>query len=62
MKEKVNVLADMDYSLHNIDVAADFVKLNGIQLIMTDLNATDEILRAAVAISLVTAMQNNQKV
>jgi len=61
-KEKVAILVDMEYSVHNLDVAADFVKLGGIQLIKSDLNSTLDELRASVAMTLGSAMQNNPDV
>lgn len=58
-KEKIALLNEMEYSLHNLDVARDFVTLHGIQLILPDLNSTNLNLRSAVAVALGTAMQNN---
>ncbi|KAI1307229.1 Nucleotide exchange factor SIL1 [Halotydeus destructor] len=61
--EKRAILMDLEFNLHKIDAANDFVKMGGLDLIIPDLNVTyDADLRALVAMTLGTAMQNNPPV
>ncbi|RWS03052.1 nucleotide exchange factor SIL1-like protein [Dinothrombium tinctorium] len=61
-EQKISILQDIEYHIHHIDVAIDFIKLNGLKLILPDLNNSDSSVRAMVALTLGSAMQNNVKV
>ncbi|XP_013782819.1 nucleotide exchange factor SIL1-like [Limulus polyphemus] len=60
--EKLDILQDLEYLVHQYDVAQDFIKLGGLQLVSPDLNITDEKVRELVAFTIGSAMQGNPKV
>ncbi|XP_074642381.1 nucleotide exchange factor SIL1-like [Tubulanus polymorphus] len=60
--DKLTILEDLEYHLHQIDNAQDFVKMGGLELLMKDLNNTDESVRSHVALVLGSSMQNNPRV
>ncbi len=60
--QKLSILYDIEYLVHSIDVAQDFVKLNGIDLLLGDLNSTNSHLRAQIAFTIGSAMNANPKV
>ncbi|XP_076372663.1 sil1 nucleotide exchange factor isoform X1 [Tachypleus tridentatus] len=61
-REKLGILQDLEYLVHQYDVAQDFVKLGGLQLVSPDLNITDEKVRELVVFTIGSAMQGNPKV
>ncbi|KAI0229250.1 Nucleotide exchange factor SIL1 [Lamellibrachia satsuma] len=56
------ILTDLEYYLHQIDNAQNFVNLGGLQLIMRDLNHTSEVIRSETALVLGSSVQGNPKV
>jgi nucleotide exchange factor SIL1 len=60
--QKLSILYDIEYLVHSIDLAQDFVKLNGIDLLLGDLNSTNSNLRAQIAFTIGSAMNSNPKV
>jgi len=60
--EKLSLLYDIEYLVHSIDVAQDLVKLDGINLLLPDLNSTNSYLRAQIAFTIGSAMNANPKV
>ena len=61
-QEKINVLNEIEYLVHQYDVARDFIKLGGLQMILPDLNSTNDQLKAQIAFTLGSAMQGNPQV
>lgn len=62
-EERVLILEDLDYYLHQIDNARDFVALGGMNLIIKEaLNSHSEILRERAAILFAGAVQSNPEV
>lgn len=62
IEEKLSILYDIEYLVHSIDLAQDLVKLNGIELLLGDLNSTNSNLRAQIAFTIGSAMNANPKV
>ena len=62
LDEKFVLLSDIEYLVHSIDIGQDLVKLNGIQLLLSDLNSTDSRLRAQIAFTIGSAMTGNPRV
>ena len=61
--EKLVLLEDLDYYMHQIDNAQDFVSLNGVgKIILPALRSSEENLIAKGAILLGSASQANTKV
>ena len=43
-EEKITILKDLEYSVHQYDVSKDFIKMNGLDILKDDfLNSSDEI-------------------
>ena len=61
-EEKIHVLNDIEYLVHQYDVARDFIKLGGLEMILPDLNSTNDQLKAQIAFTLGSAMQGNPQV
>lgn len=59
---KVPVLLDLEFLLHQYDLAQDFVKMGGINLLLPDFNSTESRIRSLVASTLGSAMQGNPRV
>ena len=63
LEEKLVILEDLDYYMHQIDNAQDFVTLNGLnKIILPALRSSEEDLVAQGAIVLGSASQANTKV
>jgi len=63
LEEKLTILEDLDYYMHQIDNAQDFVTLNGLnKIILPALRSSEEDLVAKGAIVLGSASQANTKV
>ncbi|RWS01697.1 nucleotide exchange factor SIL1-like protein [Dinothrombium tinctorium] len=61
-EQRINILNNIEYLIHDYDVALDFVKLNGLKLILPDLNNSDYRCKEIIAKTLGSAAQNNVKV
>ena len=61
-EEKIHALNEIEYLVHQYDVARDFIKLGGLQMILPDLNSTNDQLKAQIAFTLGSAMQGNPQV
>lgn len=59
---KVPILQDLEFLLHQYDLAQDFVKMGGIDLLLPDFNSTESRVRSLVASTLGSAMQGNPRV
>ena len=63
LDSKLVILEDLDYYMHQIDNAQDFVTLNGLnKIILPSLRSSEEDLVAKAAILLGSASQANTKV
>lgn len=60
--EKVEILQNLEYIVHQYDVAQDFVKMGALDLLIPDLNSTNAKIRSLIAFTLGSAMQGNPKV
>lgn len=56
------ILTDLEYYLHQIDNAQNFVTLGGLECVMRDLNHTSEVIRSETAVVLGSAVQGNPRV
>ncbi|KAK2180925.1 hypothetical protein NP493_420g05009 [Ridgeia piscesae] len=56
------ILADLEYYLHQIDNAQNFVTLGGLECVMRDLNHTAQVIRSETALVLGSAVQGNPRV
>lgn len=61
-KDRLSLLTDLEYYVHQIDNARNFADMDGILLVVRDLNSTDEEVRAEAALVLASAVQSNPKV
>lgn len=61
-EEKIVLLTELEYYVHQYDNAVDFTKAGGMTLALSALNSTNEKVRTAAAFLLGSAMQSNPKV
>lgn len=59
---KEPLLRDLEYLVHQYDTAVDFIRMDGLLVIVPDLNSTSETLRELVAFTLGSALQGNPQV
>ncbi|XP_054168646.1 nucleotide exchange factor SIL1-like, partial [Oppia nitens] len=62
IEDKLTLLTDMEFLVHSIDIGRDLIDLKAIPLLLSDLNSTDNQLRAQIAFTLGSAMNSNPKV
>ncbi|XP_062443133.1 nucleotide exchange factor SIL1 isoform X2 [Rhea pennata] len=62
LDEKVAALYDLEYYVHQVDNAKDFLSLGGLQLVINALNSTEAILKEHAAFVLGAALSSNPKV
>uniref|UniRef100_A0A8B9QMB1 Nucleotide exchange factor SIL1 n=1 Tax=Apteryx owenii TaxID=8824 RepID=A0A8B9QMB1_APTOW len=62
LDEKVAALYDLEYYVHQVDNAKDFLSLGGLQLVINGLNSTEAILKEHAAFVLGAALSSNPKV
>lgn len=60
--DKITMFNDLEYYVHQIDNAVDFVAMGGFLLVIPSLNSSDDEVRASAAFLLGSAMQSNPKV
>ncbi|EEC05265.1 sil1, putative [Ixodes scapularis] len=58
---KEPLLRDLEYLVHQYDTAVDFIRMDGLLVIVPDLNSTSETLRELVAFTLGSALQGLQE-
>lgn len=61
-QERLAILSDLEYYLHQIDNAKNFADMGGLQLVISDLNSTDRDVRNEAALVLSSAVQSNPAV
>uniref|UniRef100_A0A0K8RCD7 Nucleotide exchange factor SIL1 n=1 Tax=Ixodes ricinus TaxID=34613 RepID=A0A0K8RCD7_IXORI len=59
---KEPLLRDLEFLVHQYDTAVDFIRMDGLLVIVPDLNSTSETLRELVAFTLGSALQGNPQV
>ncbi|NXA39744.1 SIL1 factor, partial [Eudromia elegans] len=62
LDEKVAALYDLEYYVHQVDNAKDFLSLGGLQLVISGLNSTEAVLKEHAAFVLGAALSSNPKV
>ncbi|XP_065411951.1 nucleotide exchange factor SIL1 isoform X2 [Chrysemys picta bellii] len=62
LDEKVAALYDLEYYVHQVDNAKDFLSLGGLQLVINGLNSTEPVLKEHAAFVLGAALSSNPKV
>ncbi|KGL85376.1 Nucleotide exchange factor SIL1, partial [Tinamus guttatus] len=62
LDEKVAALYDLEYYVHQVDNAKDFLSLGGLQLVINGLNSTEATLKEHAAFVLGAALSSNPKV
>uniref|UniRef100_A0A8C8SKT9 Nucleotide exchange factor SIL1 n=1 Tax=Pelusios castaneus TaxID=367368 RepID=A0A8C8SKT9_9SAUR len=62
LDEKVAALYDLEYYVHQVDNAKDFLSLGGLQLVINGLNSTEHVLKEHAAFVLGAALSSNPKV
>ncbi|NXL84485.1 SIL1 factor, partial [Alectura lathami] len=62
LDEKVAALYDLEYYVHQVDNAKDFLSMGGLQLVIEGLNSTEAILKEHAAFVLGAALSSNPKV
>ncbi|KFV75342.1 Nucleotide exchange factor SIL1, partial [Struthio camelus australis] len=62
LDEKVAALYDLEYYVHQVDNAKDFLSLGGLQLVINGLNSTEAVLKEHAAFVLGAALSSNPKV
>ncbi|CAH1780538.1 unnamed protein product [Owenia fusiformis] len=61
-KEKIEILTDLEYHLHQIDNAQVFSDMGGLRLLIASVNHTDVELQTHAAVTLGAAVQSNPQV
>ncbi|NWX85616.1 SIL1 factor, partial [Nothoprocta pentlandii] len=62
LDEKVAALYDLEYYVHQVDNAKDFLSLGGLQLVINGLNSTEAVIKEHAAFVLGAALSSNPKV
>ncbi|XP_042645954.1 nucleotide exchange factor SIL1 isoform X2 [Tyto alba] len=62
LDEKVAALYDLEYYVHQVDNAKDFLSMGGLQLVIGGLNSTEAALKEHAAFVLGAALSSNPKV
>ncbi|NXJ13741.1 SIL1 factor, partial [Odontophorus gujanensis] len=62
LDEKVAALYDLEYYVHQVDNAKDFLSMGGLRLVIEGLNSTEAILKEHAAFVLGAALSSNPKV
>ncbi|XP_030314853.1 nucleotide exchange factor SIL1 [Calypte anna] len=62
LDEKVAALYDLEYYVHQVDNAKDFLSMGGLQLVIHGLNSTEAVLKEHAAFVLGAALSSNPKV
>ncbi|XP_053935780.1 nucleotide exchange factor SIL1 [Cuculus canorus] len=62
LDEKVAALYDLEYYVHQVDNAKDFLSMGGLQLVIDGLNSTEALLKEHAAFVLGAALSSNPKV
>ncbi|XP_061857924.1 nucleotide exchange factor SIL1 [Colius striatus] len=62
LDEKVAALYDLEYYVHQVDNAKDFLSMGGLQLVIKGLNSTEAVLKEHAAFVLGAALSSNPKV
>ncbi|NXS97140.1 SIL1 factor, partial [Jacana jacana] len=62
LDEKVVALYDLEYYVHQVDNAKDFLSMGGLQLVIEGLNSTEAALKENAAFVLGAALSSNPKV
>ncbi|XP_062485259.1 nucleotide exchange factor SIL1 isoform X3 [Pezoporus occidentalis] len=62
LDEKVAALYDLEYYVHQVDNAKDFLSMGGLQLVIHGLNSTEATLKEHAAFVLGAALSSNPKV
>uniref|UniRef100_A0A663MYS4 Nucleotide exchange factor SIL1 n=1 Tax=Athene cunicularia TaxID=194338 RepID=A0A663MYS4_ATHCN len=62
LDEKVAALYDLEYYVHQVDNAKDFLSMGGLQLVIDGLNSTEAALKEHAAFVLGAALSSNPKV
>ncbi|XP_032635585.1 nucleotide exchange factor SIL1 isoform X3 [Chelonoidis abingdonii] len=62
LDEKVAALYDLEYYVHQVDNAKDFLSLGGLQLVINGLNSTEPVLKEHAAFVLGAALSSNPRV
>ncbi|XP_069725765.1 nucleotide exchange factor SIL1 [Phaenicophaeus curvirostris] len=62
LDEKVAALYDLEYYVHQVDNAKDFLSMGGLQLVINGLNSTEALLKEHAAFVLGAALSSNPKV
>ncbi|XP_043376262.1 nucleotide exchange factor SIL1 isoform X2 [Dermochelys coriacea] len=62
LDEKVAALYDLEYYVHQVDNAKDFLSLGGLQLVINGVNSTEPVLKEHAAFVLGAALSSNPKV
>ncbi|KAM9226849.1 nucleotide exchange factor SIL1 isoform 1-T2 [Leptosomus discolor] len=62
LDEKVAALYDLEYYVHQVDNAKDFLSMGGLQLVIDGLNSTEAVLKEHAAFVLGAALSSNPKV
>lgn len=61
-RDRVMLLKELEYYVHQIDNAQNFASMDGIYFLIRDLNSTSEEVREEAALVLASAVQSNPKV
>ncbi|NXF82633.1 SIL1 factor, partial [Sclerurus mexicanus] len=62
LDEKVAALYDLEYYVHQVDNAKDFLSMGGLRLLLEGLNSTEAVLKEHAAFVLGAALSSNPKV
>ncbi|XP_019362097.1 PREDICTED: nucleotide exchange factor SIL1 isoform X1 [Gavialis gangeticus] len=62
LDEKIAALYDLEYYVHQVDNAKDFLSLGGLQLMIDGLNSTEAVMKEHAAFVLGAALSSNPKV
>ncbi|XP_059589426.1 nucleotide exchange factor SIL1 isoform X2 [Alligator mississippiensis] len=62
LDEKIAALYDLEYYVHQVDNAKDFLSLGGLQLMINALNSTEAVMKEHAAFVLGAALSSNPKV
>ncbi|NXI34561.1 SIL1 factor, partial [Galbula dea] len=62
LDEKVAALYDLEYYVHQVDNAKDFLSMGGLQLVIEGLNSSEAVLKEHAAFVLGAALSSNPKV
>lgn len=62
LDEKVAALYDLEYYVHQVDNAKDFLSMGGLRLVIEGLNSTEAVLKEHAAFVLGAALSSNPKV